>query len=102
MTLQKYILDANGQPQPEDDLLTWAEWMGTGNNPVLCRDDVGRYRVSTLFLGMDHYNNFGESPLLWETMVFGGRLDHESEKYASKAEAEAGHARMVQRVRELL
>ena len=100
MTLQKYILNADGQPQPMDDLLTWAQWMGTGDNKIVRRDDVGPYRVVTTFLGMDQYPHEGDDPFLWDTMVYGGKFDRECERYASKADAEAGHARMVQRVRD--
>ena len=57
--------------------------------------------VSTVFLGMDH--NFGGkgNPVLWETLVFGGPLDGEMDRYTSKQEAIAGHKRMVERVKKV-
>lgn len=54
--------------------------------------------VSTVFLGLDHSWGDGE-PQIFETMVFGGALDQEQERYSTWAEAEAGHAAMVARVR---
>ena len=53
--------------------------------------------VSTVFLGIDH--NFGEGkPLLFETMVFGGKLDEETERYSTWEEAVEGHNHMVEKV----
>ena len=56
--------------------------------------------VSTVFLGMDH--NFGATgpPLLFETMVFGGELDQECERWPNEVAALAGHDQWVARVRE--
>jgi len=59
--------------------------------------------VSTVFLGIDHGHDFGQSgykPLLFETMVFGGPLDGQIQRYATWTGAEAGHAKMVQKVKD--
>lgn len=57
--------------------------------------------VSTVFLGLDH--QFGQGPpLVFETMVFGGPCDGDQDRYSTWAEAEAGHQRIVERVRERL
>lgn len=61
-------------------------------------DEIGASTVSTVFLGLDHAHN-GGPPVLWETMVFGGDLDGEQERYTSRADAVAGHAAMVARVK---
>lgn len=53
--------------------------------------------VSTVFLGLDHQYGDGP-PLLFETMVFGGPLDHEMNRYSTWNEAEKGHQEMVERV----
>jgi hypothetical protein len=49
-------------------------------------------------LGLDH--NFSENgpPILYETMVFGGALDGEQDRYCTREEAVSGHALMVKRV----
>jgi len=91
----KYILDDTGNSKPEPDLMTWATFMEKGNRTVAV-DHLGCARVSTVFLGLDHA--FGKGPLvLWETMVFGGPLDGEQERYSSREAAIAGHAAMVKR-----
>lgn len=93
----KYILK-DGEPVEEPDLLKWAAWyeeIGTGRQ--LARDEIGGATVSTVFLGLDH--GWGGIVQLWETMVFGGALEGEQVRYAARAEALAGHAEMVARVR---
>lgn len=56
-------------------------------------DHVG---VSTVWLGVDH--QFGDGPpLIFETMVFGGPLDQEQERYSTEEQARAGHEDMVKR-----
>lgn len=53
--------------------------------------------VSTVLLYLDHGYDLTESaaPLVYETMVFGGVHDGDQKRYATRKEAEAGHARMV-------
>lgn len=102
-----YILNADGEPEACEDVLTWAHWMGTADRHVAQDldegtgpDDPKRIRVSTVFLGIDH-DFFGSGiPVLWETMVFGGLLDGEQRRYQSRAEALRGHQTMCQRVME--
>jgi len=98
----KYMLDANGEGVRVDDLMEWARWFEKiGKGRRLARTRVGKNaEVSTVFLGIDH--RFGEPgpPLIWETMVFGGVLDQETERYSVRADALAGHAMMIERVRQ--
>lgn len=56
-------------------------------------------KVSTVWLGMDHRMGPEGPPIIFETMVFGGRYDEEQEQYATEAEALAGHARWLEKVR---
>jgi hypothetical protein len=60
-------------------------------------DVVGDARVSTVFLALDHSFG-GGTPLLWETMIFGGKHDQFQERYSSEAQARAGHRRAVEMV----
>lgn len=54
--------------------------------------------VSTVWLGIDH--QFGDGPpLIFETMVFGGHLDGEQDRYSTEREARDGHHVMCDRVR---
>ena len=64
--------------------------------------DIGEVRVSTVWLGIDHNFSKTGQPLIFETMVFGGELDHDCARYTTEAEARAGHVAIVQRVRETL
>jgi len=96
----QYILDADGEPQPCDDLRTWGEFMQTGDR-IVAQETIGETKVSTVFLGIDH--QFGQGPpVLWETMVFGGPLDGECDRYTTKAGAHDGHLAMVASVRAAL
>ena len=100
----RYILDANGDPQPCEGLLTGGRFMeGRDARRVAVDMEEGneaegaRVRVSTVFLGLDHRWG-GGPPVLWETLVFGGVLDGEMDRYTSRAAALAGHQAMCQRV----
>lgn len=64
------------------------------------RTKVGRFVVSTTFLSLDHSLD-GSRPLLFETMVFGGPIDGETERFHTLMEADEGHARWVKRVQEV-
>ncbi len=92
----RYILNANGDPEPCEDLLTWAKAF-EGNRKV-ASDHVGNIHVSTVFLGLDHSFG-GPIPILYETMVFGGPLDGERERYATREQAITGHESMLAKVR---
>lgn len=96
----KYILDEKGNPIPEPSLMKWAQWFETANRQV-DYEVIGDSRISTVFLGID-YSLDGGAPVLWETMVFGGKLDQEQDRCSgSREQAEAMHRRMVERVKEL-
>jgi hypothetical protein len=96
----RYVLNAVGEPVVEPDLFAWARWFERGDEVRRVAETVvGNARVSTVFLGLDH--NFSRSgpPLLFETMVFGGDHDEYCDRYATRAEAEAGHAAAVEMVK---
>jgi hypothetical protein len=93
-----YVLNDAGEPKQVTDLAVWAEWFEANKfNRQVGDDCVGDTRVSTIFLAIDEA--FGDvPPLLYETTVFGGPLDQQHEKYHTKADATAGHARWLERV----
>jgi hypothetical protein len=96
----KYILDGH-QAVLTDDLIEWARWFETAERYVAQDEPVPGVEVSTVFLGFDR--SFGRAtPLLFETMVFGGPLDQEQERYSTWEEAEQGHQAMLQKVREAM
>jgi hypothetical protein len=89
---------------PDGQPMTMTEWSAARS-----RDDDSlwqKYRqvtdtdsaqVSTVWLGLDH--QFGDGPpLIFESIVFGGALDQEMDRYSTWREAQNGHAAMVDRV----
>lgn len=106
-----YILEGH-TPVVEPDLLTWARWLESADRRVALTEHEF-FRVSTVFLGLDH--QFGRGPpLLFETMVFmktGNpaatnileRADEDirQQRYANWEDAELGHQAMVNRMIEL-
>ena len=96
----KYILDEQGNPVPEPDLLKWGRWLETTKRHI-AKDQVGGVQISTVFLGIDH--SFGSRPpIFWETMIFGGPHDQYQERYSTRKEAEAGHQKALNLVRDSL
>ena len=99
-----YILDGH-TPVPVDDAIAWAYWMdehkyhprrADPEGMDRCRvgsTRVGAWWVSTAFLGTPA--NVLGPPQLFETALFAGDGVRVVERYATWAEAEAGHARMV-------
>lgn len=91
MINQKYILE--GKKLVPVDLMTWARWFDTANRYV-AKDVIGKVTVSTVFWGMDY--NFGSGkPLLFETMIFGGKHDEYQKRYSTWEEAEKGHKKAL-------
>lgn len=66
----KYILDKKGNPKIEKDVLTWGRWYEGNTNRIVKQTKVGKYVISTVFLGMDMRFSGKGKPILWETMVF--------------------------------
>jgi hypothetical protein len=90
-----YVLDGR-TPRPVG-LLEWAIFLEDIEARRVDFDRRGAVEISTVFLGLDHQWGAGP-PLLFETMVFGGPLDGECQRYATFADAEAGHTAMLVRV----
>jgi len=87
--LERYILGPDGRtPVEEPDLYAWARQMEAGC--IVQQTTFEEIKVSTVFLGIDHAFGSGP-PLLFETMIFGGKYDEYQERYSTWAQAEAGH-----------
>jgi hypothetical protein len=94
-----YILDENKNPKPAN-LHEWAKWFEGNRNRIVKQETVGDAKVSTVFLGLDHSWGIGP-PILWETMVFGGKYDQEQDRCSGGwIDALQMHERMVAKVRE--
>lgn len=67
---------------------------------VVARDWVGNVEVATVWLGFDHSFR-SAAPVIFETVVFGGRMDQYSRRYTTEKEARAGHAKVLASVQRL-
>jgi hypothetical protein len=83
--------DQDGQPMA---MAEWARVFEDIDKRRIARTELPNATISTVWLGIDH--GWGEGPpLIFETMWFKRDGDDEMERYATKAEALAGHERMV-------
>lgn len=95
---ENYILGENHEIVP-CDLMTWARWLEEDRD---CHrvglDIVNGWRVSTVFLGLDHrFGDYGP-PIVFETMVF-KEEDQASQymrQYCTWDEAKKGHDETVE------
>jgi hypothetical protein len=88
-----YILK-DREPVAVESLEQWARWRAAEIDNHVADDTFGEVRVSTIFLGLDH--SFGDGPpLLFETMIFGGKHDQEQWRCSTWDEAQKQHADAV-------
>jgi hypothetical protein len=99
MREDKYKIDKDGIISPCPDIEEWGRFMNDGDLRRVERTkmDSGT-EISTVFLALDHSFG-GDTPILFETMVFGGELDQSCERYSTIEQAKAGHWKTVDRVR---
>ena len=100
-----YILTKNKEIKVVP-LLEWAEWIGKVGNKIVKQENVGKYWVSTVFLGLiglnHNFSGIGE-PLLFETMVFPRKKGEERyreldmDRYATWEDSKKGHKEMVKK-----
>ncbi len=83
-------------PIPTEDAEEWGKWFETADRQIAV-DELDGVRVSTVFLGIEHYEG-----CLFETMVFGGPLDQNQQRYRTYDEAEIGHQEIVAQVQQTL
>jgi hypothetical protein len=92
-----YILDNNNNPVAKPTLEA-TQWLDDNDHRrTLKRDEIGDILVSTVFLGLDHSFPWNEdkTPVLWETMIFGGEHDQYQERYTSHKDALEGHEKAL-------
>ena len=99
--LRHYVLDADNH-LVKVDFLTWAMWFEENNRHVGYTEITSQITVSTVFVGLDMRFHRDGPPIVFETAVFGGPLDHEGGRYSSWDDADAGHKAMVRRVRQAI
>ena len=109
--VNKVPVKVEGDSQQEITL-KWSKWIEdndrivmktrlkvTAENRFLMKEKkLGFIEVSTVFLGIDH-NHFGGTPLLFETMIFGGEHEYEMTRCSTWEVAEAMHNEMIGRLK---
>ena len=89
-----YILDNNNKPIPKP-VLEAAQWLEDNDHRrTVKRDEIGDILVSTVFLGLDHAWD-SDTPVLWETMIFGGEHNQYQDRYTSYEDALEGHKKAL-------
>lgn len=93
-----YILDEHHNVVPEPDMTRWSAWFkssfGTSSRRV-AEDFAGPYRISTIFLAVDHRFTQNIPPLVFETMIFGPDGTEHCERCSTWDEALSMHQRGV-------
>ena len=71
------------------------------NNRRVALDEFGNgSAVSTVFLCIDHsFMEDSKTPILFETMIFGGKHDEYQERYETAEQAFQGHKKAVEMVK---
>ena len=88
--------DRNGEPIDRD---TWSRLSADHEYKRVALEKFdGGVEVSTVWLGLNHQWDDNRPPLIFETMVFGGKLDGEQWRYTTEEQAIKGHAMVVQLV----
>ena len=93
-----YVLEGKEVVCVGDDVELWSQRFELDNRQI-GDDHIDGVRVSTVFMGVDHNFDPDGEPLLFETMIFGGEHDKERWRYSTFDEAEAGHVRAVDLVK---
>jgi hypothetical protein len=92
-----YYLDDNNVAIPTDDVHVASPFVGRR----VAYTEVGPYRISTVFLSINHQYVEGSPPILWETMVFEGPDSFEDKlcrRYSSHQSALEGHNKVVKQL----
>jgi hypothetical protein len=99
MGLGMYILNPDHTLQ-EVESEVWGPWMEDNSNRLVAQYEADGVQISTVFLGLDHNYRRGPEtrPVLFETMVFGGRLDQSQWRCCTWDEAERQHLIVIGKV----
>ena len=91
-------------PVKIDDFLSWGIEMKSCRQ--IRHDTItdkinhdNKVRISTIFLGIDHAFGGETGPILFETMVFGGKHDQYQDRYRTWDEAVNAHKNIVEMVK---
>lgn len=111
MNTRHYTLDEHGNPKP-CDAIEWGIMFENRLLRIVKQESVGKYFISTVFLGLDHNWSGKGGPVLWETMVFHPNPNPQDKRWGkveldgytercsgNREQAEAMHQRVVARVK---
>ena len=91
-----FVLNDRGEPVPESDLEAWTRWFEHADRSI-ARTVIGAdVTVLTTFRGVADTDETGMVVGLFETRVFGGLLDGEELRHATRTEAVDRHARLAE------
>lgn len=93
-----YVLGKNNTPEQVPDVETWSKLIEKQNR-VVKQEKIGDVFVSTVFLGININKDPNETPLLFETMIFGGEHDDFQQRYTTWRTALNGHKKAVELVK---
>ncbi len=93
--METYILEGH-IPVLCTSIMKWGKWFKDVDRTV-AKNTIHDIQVSTVFLGMDHAFD-GGTPLLFETMIFGGEYDNDCWRYHTWDEALHGHNKVCRSV----
>ena len=101
--MRLYLLDESGDPVLEKDTVKWAILYGKRSNKIVHSGIAGNYKeddvtISTVFLGLDHSTDEGGEPMIFETMVFGGKHDGLCQRYSTPGQARTGHYELYETI----
>ena len=96
--MKSYLLDENKNPYVvsfDEFQKGWADDMKR-----VAIDYIDNIKISTVFLGWDHSFMEESTPILFETMIFGGEYDEFQRRYTTYNEALQGHTEAVEMVKQ--
>ena len=104
-----YILLEDHTPVPiesdHESLTIWANWMSNCENIIVKQEEIDGFKISTVFLGLDHNWYSSDRPLLFETMIFHSNFKSTDEEYKERCstwdEALIQHAQTVEFIKTL-
>ena len=97
----KYKLNPDHSVEPIEDLYEWAYAFENCERQIALTNfhDPEEVTVSTVFLGLDFsFTHYEGPPVVFETMVFGGKLDRYQERYCTWDQALRGHQEICDKV----
>lgn len=86
-----YTLSEGDDPTPAADVPAWGSWLKTANRVVSRTKINDETHVLTTFTGISSAGS-DETPVLWETRVFGGRYADLGQRDTTIMSARVGHS----------